>query len=57
MAIRIQVLSLSMNAVKLSIRQDKTTMKMEMNIDKKYLDKNNYNVAPIQTLKGIDNRK
>ena len=28
------------------------SMKMDMNIDQKYLDKNNYNAVPIHTLKG-----
>ena len=40
------------NINSLSISQDKTSMKMEMNLDEKYLDKNNYNAIPIQTLKG-----
>ena len=45
----------SMNVQKinsLNISQDKKSMKMEMNLDQKYLDKNNYNATPIQTLKG-----
>ena len=36
----------------LSASKDMKSMKLEMNIDQKYLDKNNYNVVPIQTLKG-----
>ena len=40
----------SINA--LSISQNCKSMKMEMKIDDKYLDKNNYNAVPIQNLKG-----
>ena len=36
----------------LSISQNCKSMKMEMKIDDKYLDKNNYNAVPIQNLKG-----
>lgn len=45
----------SMNTEKinsLSASEDMKSMKMEMNLDQKYLDKNIYNVVPIQTLKG-----
>ena len=45
----------SMNIEKinsLGISQDMKSMKMDMNIDQKYLDKNNYNAVPIHTLKG-----
>ena len=40
------------NINSLSISQNSKTMKMEMKIDEKYLDKNNYNATPIQNLKG-----
>ena len=40
------------NINSLNISQDKKSMKMEININEKYLDKNNYNAVPIQTLKG-----
>ena len=40
------------NINSLSISQNSRTMKMEMKIDEKYLDKNNYNATPIQNLKG-----
>ena len=40
------------NINSLSISQNSKSMKMEMKIDEKYLDKNNYNAAPIQHLKG-----
>lgn len=40
------------NINSLNISQDKKSMKMEMNLDEKYLDKNNYNAMPIQTLIG-----
>ena len=36
----------------LNASNDKKLMKLDMNIDEKYLDKNNYNAVPIQTLKG-----
>ena len=36
----------------LSASEDMKSMKLEMNIDQKYLDKNNYNAVPIKTLKG-----
>ena len=36
----------------LSISQNCKSMNMEMKIDDKYLDKNNYNAVPIQNLKG-----
>lgn len=36
----------------LNVSEDVNSMKLDMNIDQKYLDKNNYNVVPIQTLKG-----
>ena len=45
----------SMNTEKiksLSASEDMKSMKMEMNLDQKYLDKNIYNVVPIKTLKG-----
>ena len=40
------------NINSLSISQNSKTMKMEMKIDEKYLDKNNYNATPVQNLKG-----
>ncbi len=40
------------NINSLSISQNSKNMKMEMKIDEKYLDKNNYNAVPIQNLKG-----
>ena len=40
------------NINSLSISKNSKTMKMEMKIDDKYLDKNNYNAIPIQNLKG-----
>lgn len=40
------------NINSLNINEDMTAMKMEMKIDQKYLDKNNYNAVPIQNLKG-----
>ena len=40
------------NINSLSISQNTKNMKMEMKIDDKYLDKNNYNAVPIQNLKG-----
>ena len=40
------------NINSLSISQNSKSMKMEMKIDDKYLDKNNYNAVPIQNLKG-----
>ena len=40
------------NINSLSISQNSKNMKMEMKIDEKYLDKNNYNAIPIQNLKG-----
>ena len=40
------------NINSLSISQNSKNMKMEMKIDDKYLDKNNYNAVPIQNLKG-----
>ena len=40
------------NINSLNISEDMNTMKMEMKIDPKYLDKNNYNAVPIQNLKG-----
>ena len=40
------------NINSLSISQNSRTMKMEMKIDEKYLDKNNYNATPVQNLKG-----
>ena len=40
------------NINSLSISQNSKTMKMEMKIDEKYLDKNNYNAVPIQHLRG-----
>ena len=40
------------NINSLSISQNSKTMKMEMKIDEKYLDKNNYNATPLQNLKG-----
>lgn len=40
------------NINSLSISQNSKTMKMEMKIDEKYLDKNNYNATHIQNLKG-----
>ena len=40
------------NINSLNISQDKRSMKMEMNLNENYLDKNNYNAIPIQTLKG-----
>jgi len=40
------------NINSLSISQNAKNMKMEMKIDDKYLDKNNYNAVPIQNLKG-----
>ena len=40
------------NIKTLSISQNSKNMKMEMKIDDKYLDKNNYNAIPIQNLKG-----
>lgn len=36
----------------LNVSQNMKTMKMEIKIDDKYFDKNNYNDTPIQTLKG-----
>jgi hypothetical protein len=40
------------NINSLSISQNSKNMKMEMKIDEKYLDKNNYNAVPNQNLKG-----
>ena len=40
------------NINSLSVSQNNKSMKMEMKIDDKYLDKNNYNAVPIQNLKG-----
>lgn len=40
------------NINSLSISENSKNMKMEMKIDEKYLDKNNYNAVPIQNLKG-----
>ena len=40
------------NINSLNISKDRNSMKMEMKIDQKYLDKNNYNAVPIQNLKG-----
>ena len=40
------------NINSLNISQNSKNMKMEMKIDEKYLDKNNYNAVPIQNLKG-----
>ena len=40
------------NINSLSISQNLKNMKMEMKVDDKYLDKNNYNAIPIQNLKG-----
>ena len=40
------------NINSLSISQNSKTMKMEMKIDEKYLDKNNYNATLVQNLKG-----
>ena len=40
------------NINSLNVNKDKSSMKIEMNIDQKYLDKNNYNAVPTQTLKG-----
>ena len=40
------------NINSLRISQNSKSMKMEMKIDEKYLDKNNYNATPIQNLKG-----
>jgi len=40
------------NINSLSISQNSKSMKMEMKIDEKYLDKNNYNATPIQNLQG-----
>ena len=40
------------NINSLSISQNSKSMKMEMKIDDRYLDKNNYNAVPIQNLKG-----
>ena len=40
------------NINSLSISQNSRSMKMEMKIDEKYLDKNNYNAVPIQHLRG-----
>lgn len=40
------------NINSLSISQNSKNMKMEMKIDDRYLDKNNYNAVPIQNLKG-----
>ena len=40
------------NINSLNISEDMNTMKMEMKIDPKYLDKNNYNAVSIQNLKG-----
>ena len=40
------------NINSLSISQNCRSMKMEMKIDEKYLDKNNYNAVPIQNLRG-----
>ena len=45
----------SMNIEKinsLSMSKDNMSMKMKLNIDKKYLDKNDYNAVPISFLKG-----
>ena len=45
----------SMNIEKinsLSMDQKNNSMKMELNFDKKYLDKNDYNAVPTRTLKG-----
>lgn len=40
------------NINSLSASEDMKSMKLDMNINQKYLDKNIYNVVPIQTLKG-----
>ena len=40
------------NINSLSISQNSKSMKMEMKIAEKYLDKNNYNATPIQNLQG-----
>lgn len=40
------------NINSLNASEDMKSMKLDMNIDQKYLDKNIYNVVPIQTLKG-----
>ena len=40
------------NINSLSMSKDNMSMKMKLNIDKKYLDKNDYNAVPISFLKG-----
>ena len=40
------------NINSLNINQNQSSMKLEMKIEQKYLDKNNYNAVPIHTLKG-----
>ena len=40
------------NINSISISKNSKSMKMQMKIDDKYLDKNNYNAVPIQNLKG-----